>query len=191
MTSLHIAQDEHADDVISTHPFGLLVGMLLDQQVTMEVAFSGPAKILDRFGTLDPIEIAAIDADDFVAGCTTTPAIHRYGRSMAQRVQKLAAYIRDEYAGDTTQIWATTDATELVKRLKGLPGFGDQKAHIFAALLGKQLGVQPAGWREAIGPYAEDGSFRSVADVVDSDSLLKVRETKRAAKAAKKAAAQP
>lgn len=188
MVELHIAQDDHADDVISTHPFGLLVGMLLDQQVAMEVAFAGPSKIYDRFGTLDPIEIAAIDPDKFIEGCTTPPAIHRYGRSMAERVQKLAAAVRDEYDGDTTAIWATDDANELLSRLKKLPGYGDQKARIFASLLGKQLDVRPTGWREAIGPYAAEGSYRSVADVVDPDSLLKVRETKRDMKAAKKAA---
>lgn len=109
---------------------------------------------------------------------------------MAERVQKLAAAIRDGYDGDTTKIWATDDPNELLGRLKNLPGYGDQKARIFASLLGKQLGVQPDGWREAIGPYAEEGSFRSVADVVDPDSLLKVRETKREIKAAKKAAAK-
>lgn len=189
MPRLHIAQDDHADAVISEHPFGLLVGMLLDQQIAMEVAFSGPAKIHDRFGTLDPTAIAAIDPGEFVDACTTPPAIHRYGRSMAERVQKLAVAVRDEYDGDTNAIWATDDATELLERLKVLPGFGDQKARIFAALLGKQLGVQPTGWREAIGPYAQDGSFRSVADVVDAESLQKVRETKREMKAAKKAAA--
>ena len=188
MPSLHIAQDEHADHVISEYPFGLIVGMLLDQQVAMEVAFAGPAKILDRVGSLEPSIIAAMDEDDFITACTTSPAIHRYGRSMAQRIQKLAVFIRDEYDGDTRAIWATHDASQLVARLKALPGFGDQKARIFAALLGKQLGVRPDGWREIIGPYAEDGSFRSVADVVDPESLHKVRETKRAAKAAKRAA---
>lgn len=190
MVELHIAQDEHADDIISRYPFGLLVGMLLDQQIAMEVAFAGPAKIYDRFSTMDPTEIAAIDADEFITQCTTPPAIHRYGKSMAERVQKLAAAVRDEYDGDTTKIWATNDPNELLARLKNLPGYGDQKARIFASILGKQLGVRPDGWREAIGPYAEEGSFRSVADVVDPESLLKVRETKREMKAAKKAAAK-
>lgn len=190
MVSLHLAQDEHADQIISEHAFGLLVGMLLDQQVAMELAFVGPAKIYDRCGTLDPREIAALDADEFIAACTRTPAIHRYARSMAGRVQTLAAFIRDEYDGDTSAIWATDDAKELLRRLKALPGFGDQKARIFASLLGKQLGVQPSGWREAIGSYAEEGSYLSVADVVDADSLHRVRENKRAMKAAKKTAAK-
>lgn len=191
MPRLHIAQNDRADAVISEHPFGLLVGMLLEQQIAMEVAFSGPAKIYDRFGTLDPTKIAAIEPGEFVEKCTTPPALHRYGRSMAERVQKLAAAVRDDYDdGDTRAIWATDDAAELLRRLKALPGFGDQKARIFAALLGKQLDVRPDGWRKSVGPYAEDGSFRSVADVVDADSLQKVRETKRERKAAKKAAAR-
>lgn len=189
MPRLHIAQDEHADEIISSHPFGLLTGMLLDQQVAMEVAFAGPAKIYDRVGTLDPTKIAAIDTDEFIAACTATPAIHRYGRSMAERVQKLATFVRDEYDGDTSKIWATDDADELLKRLKALPGYGDQKARIFASLLGKQLGVRPTAWREVIGSYADEGSYLSVADVVDAESLLRVRENKRAIKAAKKAAA--
>ena len=147
--------------MLSNDPFALLVGMLLDQQFPMERAFAGPAKILDRFGTLDPAAIAAADAVAFADLCATPPAIHRYGRSMA-----------------------SGDAATLLRRLSALPGFGIQKSRIFAALLGKQLGVQPAGWREAIGPYAEPGSFRSVADVVDEQSLLKVRAFKKAAKAA-------
>lgn len=190
MPRLHIAQNDRADAVISEHPFGLLVGMLLEQQIAMEVAFSGPAKTYDRFGTLDPTKIAAIEPGELVEKCTTPPALHRHGRSMAERVQKLAATVRDDYDGDTRAIWATDDAAELLRRLKALPGFGDQKARIFAALLGKRLDVRPDGWRKSVGPYAEDGSFRSVAGVVDADSLQKVRETKREMKAAKKAAAR-
>ncbi len=192
VVSLRLAQDPAADRVLSEDPFALLVGMLLDQQFPMERAFAGPAKILERFGTLEPAQVAAADPEAFADLCATPPAIHRYGRSMAARVQALAATIRDEYDGDASRIWSTAaDAGETVARLKALPGFGDQKARIFAALLGKQLGVQPDGWREAIGPYAEDGSHRSVADVVDESSLMKVREFKQAAKAAAKAAAKP
>lgn len=186
---LTIAQNPNADRVLSDDPFALLVGMLLDQQYPMEHAFAGPAKILDRFGTLDPARIAAADPEAFADLCATPPAIHRYGRSMAGRVQALAGTVNDAYDGDAARLWTTADSTaELLARLKALPGFGDQKARIFAALLGKQLGVTPPGWREAIGPNAEEGSYRSVADVVDADSLQKVRAFKKASKAAAKAA---
>jgi uncharacterized HhH-GPD family protein len=164
--------------------------MLLDQQYPMEHAFRGPAKILDRFGSLDPGRIAAAEPEAFADLCATPPAIHRYGRSMAGRVQQLAQVVVSDYGGDAERIWTeAADPIDLLARLRSLPGYGDQKARIFAALLGKQLGVRPDGWREAIGPYAEDGSYRSVADVVDESSLQKVREFKQAAKAAAKAAA--
>lgn len=191
MTRLQIAQDPHADEVLSTDSFGLLVGMLLDQQFPMERAFAGPAKILDRFGSLDPAEIAAAEPEGFADLCATPPAIHRYGRSMAGRIQSLASVVVDEYDGAAETIWTgASDTSDLLRRLQALPGFGEQKARIFAALLGKQLGVTAPGWREAIGPYAEEGSFRSVADVVDPDSLQKVRDFKKAAKEQAKAARQ-
>jgi len=186
---IRIAQDDDADKVLSEDPFALLVGMLLDQQYPMEHAFRGPWKILSRFGTLEPAAIAAADPDAFADLCSTPPAIHRYGRSMAGRVQQLAQVVRDDYAGHAERLWTeAADADDLLARLRALPGYGDQKARIFAALVGKQLDVRPAGWQEAIGPYAEDGSYRSVADVVDGESLQKVREFKQAAKAQAKAA---
>ena len=186
---LQITQDETADALLATDPFALVTGMLLDQQFPMERAFAGPAKLKERFGGLDPAAIAAADPEEFADLCATPPAIHRYGRSMAGRIQSLATIVRDEYDGRAERIWSTAaDTKELLARLKALPGFGDQKARIFAALLGKQLGVRPDGWRETIGPYAEDGSHRSVADVVDETSLLEVREYKKAAKAKAKAA---
>lgn len=189
VTTLRIAQDETADELLSSDPFALLLGMLLDQQFPMERAFAGPAKVKERFGSLDPAKLAAADPEEFADLCATPPAVHRYGRSMAGRIQAVAEVVRVEYDGDVTRIWTTTDdPAEIVGRLKALPGFGDQKARIFAALLGKQLGVRPAGWREAIGPYAEDGSRRSVADVTDETSLQEVRDYKKAAKAKAKAA---
>lgn len=184
--TLTLAQQPDADRVLSEDPFALLVGMLLDQQYPMEHAFAGPNKILTRFGTLDPGRIAAADAEEFATLCATPPAIHRYGRSMAGRVQGLARAVLDAYDGDAAGIWTTAGSTaELVGRLRALPGFGDQKARIFAALLGKQLGVRHVGWREEIGPYAEEGSHRSVADVVDAASLQKVRAFKKEQKAAR------
>lgn len=189
MPNIRIAQDETADELLSTDPFALMVGMLLDQQYGMEHAFRGPAKIVAKLGTLDPATIAAQDPEKSADLCSTPPAIHRYARSMAGRVQQLARVVIDEYDGDASRIWTTSGGTaELLKRLKALPGYGDQKARIFAALLGKQLGVTPRGWRTAIGPYAEAGSFRSVADVVDDTTLQKVRDFKKQAKAAAKAA---
>jgi uncharacterized HhH-GPD family protein len=186
--AIQIAQDPAADKVLSEDPFALLTGMLLDQQFPMERAFAGPAKILDRFGTLNPEQIAAADPEEFADLCATPPAIHRYGRSMAGRVQALASHVVDEYGGDASRIWTeAASGSELMARLQSLPGFGKQKAQIFTALVAKQLGVRPDGWEKAAGDYALDG-YRSVADVVDPTSLQKVREFKQAKKAAAQAA---
>ncbi|MCA0336838.1 MAG: Fe-S cluster assembly protein HesB [Actinobacteria bacterium] len=187
---LQIAQDSEADEVLTSDPFALTIGMLLDQQFPMERAFAGPAKVLERFGTLDPARLADAEPESFADLCATPPAVHRYGRSMAGRIQALARVVVDEYAGDVTRVWTeAADGAELVRRLRGLPGFGEQKAKIFAALLGKQLGIRPPGWEQACGAYAEPGSFRSVADVVDEESLLKVRDFKKQAKAVARAGA--
>ncbi|MFC5290606.1 HhH-GPD-type base excision DNA repair protein [Actinokineospora guangxiensis] len=156
-----------------------------DQQIPMEVAFNGPKKLFDRIGGLDVRVIADYDAEEFAALATTPPAIHRYGGSMAKRVQALCRYLVDEYDGDVEQIWTKDKPTAevVLTRLKALPGYGEQKAKIFLALIGKQLGVQPYGWRKAAGDYGIKGSKRSVADVVDADSLQQVRAFKKAAKA--------
>ena len=185
---LHITGDEHADQVLTDDPFALLVGMLLDQQYPMEHAFRGPAKILDRFGTLDPATIAAADPEEFAAMASTPPAIHRYGRSMAGRVQTLAGIVVDTYDGRAERLWTeASSGADLLGRVVALPGFGKQKAQIFVALLAKQVGVRPEGWEQAVGDYAEDG-YRSVADVTDPASLQKVRDYKKAKKAAAKSA---
>ncbi|MCC2321883.1 HhH-GPD-type base excision DNA repair protein [Cellulomonas xiejunii] len=187
--TLWMTGDDAADRLLDDDPFALLVGMLLDQQVPMETAFAGPAKIADRMGGWDVHRIAEADSEQFAALCATPPAVHRYPGSMAGRIQAVARAVVDEYDGDVTRIWTDgdPDGPTVLRRLKALPGFGDQKARIFLALLGKQRGVQPAGWREAAGAYGDD-AFRSIADVRDAASLGKVRETKRAAKAAAKAA---
>jgi uncharacterized HhH-GPD family protein len=187
--ALQIAQEPHADQVLAEHPFALLMGMMLDQQFPMERAFAGPAKVLERFGSIDPADIAAADPEAFAALCATPPAVHRFPGSMAARIQELARLVVVEYDGRAERLWTEADSgAELLRRLQALPGFGKQKAQIFTALLGKQLGVQPEGWERAAGAYAEAGSHRSVADVVDEASLAKVRafkqEQKRAAKAA-------
>jgi len=187
--AFQIAQDPAADKVLDESPFALLAGMMLDQQFPMERAFAGPAKILDRFGTLDPAAIASADPESFSELCRQPPAIHRYGGSMAARMQELAQAVVEDYGGDASRIWAeAATGDDLLKRVQALPGFGKQKAQIFTALLAKQLGVRPVGWEKAVGPYAEDG-YRSVADVVDAESLQKVRDFKKSAKAAAKAAA--
>jgi uncharacterized HhH-GPD family protein len=186
---LQIAQDEIADEVLSTNSFALLAGMMLDQQFPMERAFAGPAKILDRFGTLDPAAIADAPPEEFAEICARPPVVHRFPGAMAARMQALAGAIVETYDGDTAAMWNTADTgQELLRRVQALPGFGRQKAQVFVALLGKQLGVRPTGWEAAAGKYAEDGSYRSVADVVDATSLEKVRQFKRDAKAAAKAA---
>ena len=184
---IQITGDEHADQVLTDSPFALLVGMMLDQQYPMEHAFRGPAKVLDRFGSIDPAAIAAADPEPFAALCATPPAIHRFPGSMAARLQELARIVTEEYDGDASRIWSgAADGRDLMKRVQALPGFGKQKAQIFVALLAKQLGVRPDGWERAVGAYAEEG-YRSVADVVDPSSLQKVRDHKKQMKAEAKA----
>jgi uncharacterized HhH-GPD family protein len=188
MPELHITGDAEADRLLSDDPLALLIGMLLDQQVPMETAFSGPAKIRERLGHLDPARIATHDPEDFVEICKRSPAVHRFPGSMAARVQTLCAAIVAEWGGDAAAIWRRDDpdGATVLARLRKLPGFGEQKAKIFVALLGKQYGLDAAGWRAAAGHYGEDGSHRSVADIVDPESLARVRAAKRAAKAAAK-----
>lgn len=190
MSSVFLSGDANADALLADDPFALLMGMLLDQQVPMEVAFAGPAKLAERLGKLDVVEIAEMDPDEFLAKFSIKPAVHRFPKSMATRVQKLAAEIVDEYDADTAAIWTTGEPTgpEVLKRLKKLPGFGEQKAKIFLALLGKQFGFDADGWREAAGDYGAEDSRRSIADVVDEGTLLEVRAFKKQQKAAAKAA---
>jgi uncharacterized HhH-GPD family protein len=184
---LHITGDTTADELLSTDPFALLAGMMLDQQYPMEHAFRGPAKVLDRFGTLEPARIAAADPEEFAALCAIPPAVHRFPGSMAARLQALAALVEERYDGHTERMWTeATTGKELLARVMELPGFGRQKAQIFVALLAKQLDVRPEGWEGAVGAYAEEG-YRSVADVVDPASLQKVRDFKKQKKAAAKA----
>ncbi|MCU1437135.1 MAG: Fe-S cluster assembly protein HesB [Naasia sp.] len=188
--TLHITGDPDADQLLSSDPLALLIGMLLDQQIPMETAFAGPAKLRDRLGALDAAAIAGESEERLTEVFRTPPAVHRFPGSMAARTQALCRALVDDWQGDAAAIWTRGEphGAEILARLKRLPGFGDQKARIFVALLGKQYGVQAPGWREAAGAYGEDGSYRSVADIVDPDSLTRVREFKRAAKAAAKGA---
>ncbi|MEI2277550.1 HhH-GPD-type base excision DNA repair protein [Paenarthrobacter ilicis] len=190
---LHITGDAAADQLLSDDAFALLTGMLLDQQVTMESAFAGPEKIRSRLGSIDPATIAEYDPAGFVEVFKERPAVHRFPGSMAGRVQALAETVQHHWDGKASAIWTqgNPDGPEVLKRLKSLPGFGEQKAKIFLALLGKQCGLQADGWREAAGHYGDQDSYLSVADIVDADSLVKVRASKQAAKAAAKAAKNP
>ncbi len=188
---LVLAQDPHADDLLSRDPFALLVGMLLDQQFPMERAFAGPALIAERMGSdrLDPAAVAAVGQGEFAALMTGPPAVHRYPASMGSRVQALAGYVVENYDGRAEALWqdaARLTGAQLLARFRALPGFGAQKAKIFLALLAKQLDVHAQGWEQAAGEYAEHG-YRSVADVVDAESLQKVRDHKKAAKQAARA----
>ncbi|AII06896.1 MULTISPECIES: HhH-GPD-type base excision DNA repair protein [Rhodococcus] len=190
--TLNLVGDPDADALLASDPLALLIGMLLDQQVPMETAFAGPKKLDDRLGGLEVHRIAEMDPEEFAAVCSQTPAVHRFPGSMATRIQSLCAFLVENYDGSVEALWTSgdPDGKEVLKRLKALPGYGDQKARIFLALLGKQIGVEPKGWREAAGDYGTDGARRSIADVVDDKSLHEVREFKKAAKAeAKKAAA--
>ncbi|HTX98146.1 MAG TPA: HhH-GPD-type base excision DNA repair protein [Mycobacterium sp.] len=192
MPNLQLAQDPEPDALLDDDPFALLIGMLLDQQVPFETAFAGPKKIADRMGRLDAGEIAAYDPDKFAALCSERPAVHRFPRSMAKRIQALAQIIVDRYEGNAAGLWTAgdPDSKELLRRLEGLPGFGEQKAKIFLALLGKQYGVTPTGWRQAAGEFGKAGTHLSVADIVDERSLGQVRSYKKQMKASAKAAAQ-
>jgi len=184
-----IAGDADADKVLDEYPFAVVTGMMLDQQYGMEHAFRGGYKVLSRFGSLDPAAIAAADPEEFKQLCSTPPAIHRYPGSMSERLQQLAAYVASEYDGDVTRLWNEAKTGEdLLKRVQQLPGFGRQKSQIFVAFLAKQLDVKPPGWRKVAGDYALKG-YRSVADVVDPESLQKVRDFKQKKKAAARAMA--
>lgn len=187
-TKFCLAQDPEADALLGEESLALVVGMLLDQQIAMEVAFAGPKKIADRLGGFDARTIAEADPEEFAAVCSEKPAVHRFPGSMAKRIQTLCEYLVEHYDGDVTTLWrdGDPDGPEVLRRLKSLPGFGDQKARIFLALLGKQLGVQLEGWRDAAGAYGDQEARRSVADVVDDTTLDEVRAFKKAEKAAGK-----
>jgi uncharacterized HhH-GPD family protein len=189
--TLSLPVGDEANALLSRSPLALLIGMLLDQQVTIEKAFSSPSVLVDRLGhEPDARELAEYDPEALAAVFAERPALHRYPRAMAARVQELGRLITDRYGGDPAAIWTTAKTgQELIKRVAELPGFGPQKAQIFVALLGKQLGVRPRGWREVAGPFGVRGSYCSVADIVDEKSLARVRAYKQERKAAAKASA--
>ncbi|MDG1266670.1 MAG: HhH-GPD-type base excision DNA repair protein [Ilumatobacter sp.] len=184
--TLYITGDAAADELLNSDPNALLLGMLLDQQVPMEWAFRGPLTLKNRLGHVDPARIAAMDLDEFVSICCEKPAIHRFPGSMGKRIHQVCTTLFEDYDGDAARLWADAESgREVYERLKALPGYGDEKSKIFVALLGKTQGVEPDGWREAAGKFGDDVP-RSVADVYDEVSLGKVRDWKKAQKAAKK-----
>jgi uncharacterized HhH-GPD family protein len=184
---LFIAGDPAANELLMTDPLALLIGMLLDQQVPMEWAFRGPATLKERLGgTLDPSAIAAMDPEDLVAVFCAKPAMHRYPAAMARRAHDVCVFIVERYDGDTAAIWRNVKTgDELYRRLRELPGYGDEKARIFMAILAKRFGKRPAGWEEAAAPFS-DATPRSVADISSPETLAQVREFKKARKAAGK-----
>jgi uncharacterized HhH-GPD family protein len=186
--TIPITGDAEADQLLVREPLALVLGMLLDQQVPMEWAFKGPATLKERLGgTLDARAIAAMDPEEFVAICAARPAIHRFPGSMGKRAWELCRFVTDHYDGDAEKIWKGVRSGEtLYARVRELPGYGDEKAKIFVAILAKRMGKRPAGWEEAAAPFSDEQP-RSVADVADAESLQRVREWKKAMKAAKKA----
>jgi uncharacterized HhH-GPD family protein len=186
---IHMTGDGAADALLSESPLALLIAMILDQQIPLEKAFRSPFELQERLGgTLDPFALAAMDPDRLAEVFSARPALHRFPKSMAKRVQEACALIVGSYGGDTAAIWTTAeDGNQLLANVKAIPGFGEQKARIFVALLGKQLGIQPSGWKKVSAPYGESGSFRSVADIDSPEDLIKVRQFKAKAKAKAKA----
>jgi len=186
---LVLSQNPDADALLDREPLALLIGMILDQQVPLEWAFSAPLELTKRLGhALDAAQIAAYPPDALVELFAQRPALHRYPRSMAGRVQEACRVLVDRYGGDVPGLWRdVSDGRELLSRVLALPGFGKQKAQIFVALLGKQYGVRPPAWREAAGGYGAEGTYRSVADITDDRSRDRVREYKQQMKAAARA----
>jgi uncharacterized HhH-GPD family protein len=179
-----------ANELLGRDPLALLIGMTLDQQIPLEKAFTSPYVLAERLGHVPTAqELADFDPDALVTIFATPPALHRFPKAMAARVQEVCRVLVARYDGDAAALWSdVADGRELLKRVGELPGFGKQKAQIFTALLGKQYGVQPDGWREAAGGYGEVDAYRSVADIVDAESLGKVRSYKKQMKADAKAA---
>jgi uncharacterized HhH-GPD family protein len=184
--TLYITGDKAADGLLNEDGTALLIGMLLDQQVPMEWAFTGPATLRKRLGHLAARKIAAMDVDEFVAVCAEKPAIHRFPGAMGKRIHQVCTVLADEYDGAASNIWKDVDSgAELYRRLHALPGYGEEKATIFVAILAKTQGVRPDGWQQAAGKFGDDVP-RSVADIDGPESLAKVREWKKAQKAAKR-----
>lgn len=189
--AFYLSGDPEADELLASNPFALLTGMVLDQQIPLEKAFSSPYVLAKRIGgKLDAKRIASLEPDEVIAVFTEKPALHRFPAAMAERVQAVAQIVMNEYGGDAAAIWQGAESgDELLKRLRALPGFGEQKARIFLALLAKRFGVKPQGWEKAAEPFGAKGSHVSVADIDSPSALLAVREHKKQMKAAAKSVA--
>lgn len=182
--TLAITGDPEADELLNTEPLALLLGMLLDQQVPMEWAFRAPQRLKERLGGgLDAGVIAAMGEAEVAAAFVEKPALHRFPGSMGRRAHQLCRHLVEHHGGDAAAVWTgAADGADLLARLRDLPGFGEEKARIFIALLAKRMGVRPPGWEAAAGPFA-DPSPRSVADIDSRQSFDRVREWKKAQKA--------
>ncbi|HET9444030.1 MAG TPA: HhH-GPD-type base excision DNA repair protein [Acidimicrobiales bacterium] len=189
---LPLSGDPGADRLLEDDPLALLIGMVLDQQIPLERAFRSPSDLKERMGgRLDVHELADADPDELARTFATPPALHRFPASMARRVQELCHHLIDEHEGRADRVWTSAaDGRALLANVKALPGFGDQKAKIFVAMLGKRLDVRPAGWAEAAGEFGQPGTFRSVADIDSPEALKQVRAYKQQMKAAAKAKAK-
>lgn len=182
--TLAVTGDATADELVNTNPLALLTAMLLDQQITMEWAFMGPHRLQKRLGfNLAPIAVAALDPETFAAAVAARPALHRFPGAMAERMLRLCHHLIDHYDGDAAAVWteAATGA-ELLDRIRDLPGYGDEKAKILVAVLGKRFGIRPDGWEAACAPFS-DNQPRTVADIDSPEALSQVRAWKKAQKA--------
>ncbi|MGH9165557.1 MAG: HhH-GPD-type base excision DNA repair protein [Acidimicrobiales bacterium] len=188
--ALHLSQDPAADALLSKEPLALLIGMVLDQQILLEWAFKAPLLLKERLGgRLDIHEIAAMDPEELADVFAERPALHRFPRANAKRVQALCQLIVADYRAKPDRVWrSATDGVQLLTNVRALPGFGEQKARIFVALLGKQVGIRPPGWEEAAGDFGRPGTFVSVADIDGPESLAAVRRYKQERKAAARSA---
>ena len=182
--TLAVTGDEAADRLLNTDPLALLLGMLLDQQIPLEWAFMGPHRLVERLGVeLDAVDISERDPDEFAALVRAKPALHRFPSSMATRMQALCRHVADHYDGDAGEVWnAAATGEDLFRRLRDLPGYGDEKARILTAVLAKRFDVRPDGWEAQAGAFA-DGEPRSVADIDGPEALQRVRAWKKEQKA--------
>jgi uncharacterized HhH-GPD family protein len=187
-----VTGDLEADRLLAEDPLALMIGMLLDQQVPMEWAFTAPLRLRERLGgRLDAAEIAELDPTKLEEVFKGPPALHRFPGSMGKRTQALCQHLVDNYGGDAAAVWTgVEDGRELLRRVKALPGFGAEKAKIFTALLAKRFGVRPEGWEEAAAPFSDDQP-RSVADIDSEETLQKVRAWKKMMKSQGRSKADP